>query len=101
MRHFVSSDDHLTDREIMGKQWIVGNQPTIADIACFPYVALSGDGGDFARRLSRCPALDIEGEADPRFCSNAGDSPQLGRFGSIYRAPDVFGVTGMSRSATP
>ncbi|HCH57005.1 MAG TPA: glutathione S-transferase [Rhodospirillaceae bacterium] len=38
-------DDHLTDREIMGKQWIVGNHPTIADIACFPYVALSGDGG--------------------------------------------------------
>lgn len=38
-------DDHLTDREIDGKDWIVGNTPTIADIACFPYVALSGDGG--------------------------------------------------------
>lgn len=38
-------DDHLTDREIDGADWIVGNTPTIADIACFPYVALSGDGG--------------------------------------------------------
>lgn len=38
-------DDHLTDREIDGTGWIVGNNPTIADIACFPYVALGGDGG--------------------------------------------------------
>mgnify|MGYP003129207117 CR=1 FL=1 len=38
-------DDHLTDREIAGADWIVGNAPTVADIACFPYVALSGDGG--------------------------------------------------------
>lgn len=38
-------DDHLTDREIGGAEWIVGTGPTIADIACFPYVALSGDGG--------------------------------------------------------
>ena len=38
-------DDHLTGREIEGATWIVGDHPTIADIACFPYVALSGDGG--------------------------------------------------------
>lgn len=38
-------DDHLTDREFDGAHWIVGNTPTIADVACFPYVALSGDGG--------------------------------------------------------
>ena len=38
-------DDHLTDREIDGKSWIVGKTPTVADIACFPYVALSEDGG--------------------------------------------------------
>ena len=38
-------DDHLTDREIDGADWIVGDTPTIADIACFPYVALSADGG--------------------------------------------------------
>jgi glutathione S-transferase len=38
-------DDHLSERAITGGQWIVGNAPTIADIACFPYAALSGDGG--------------------------------------------------------
>lgn len=38
-------DDHLTEAEIDGRDWIVGDRPTIADVACFPYVALSGDGG--------------------------------------------------------
>lgn len=41
-------DDHLTGREIDDGRygsWIVGDRPTIADIACFPYAALSGDGG--------------------------------------------------------
>ena len=32
-------------REIAGGRWIVGDAPTIADVACFPYVALAGDGG--------------------------------------------------------
>lgn len=39
-------DDHLTAQEIEGSEWIAAApHPTIADIACFPYVALSGDGG--------------------------------------------------------
>lgn len=38
-------DDHLAERHIMGAEWIVGDHPSIADIACFPYIALSGDGG--------------------------------------------------------
>ena len=38
-------EDHLTDREFDGDDWIVGSDATIADIACFPYTALSGDGG--------------------------------------------------------
>jgi len=38
-------DDHLTERLLQGGRWIVGEHPTIADIACFPYTALSGDGG--------------------------------------------------------
>lgn len=38
-------DDHLTERALLGKTWIVGDAPTIADVACFPYAALSGDGG--------------------------------------------------------
>jgi glutathione S-transferase len=35
----------LTDRVFAGKTWLVGDGPTIADIACFPYVALSPDAG--------------------------------------------------------
>lgn len=38
-------DDHLADRAIEGAGWIVGTTPTIADVACFPYVALSHDCG--------------------------------------------------------
>jgi glutathione S-transferase len=36
-------DDHLTEREFDGSSWLVANQPTIADLACFPYTALAGD----------------------------------------------------------
>lgn len=35
----------LTDRVLVGQTWLVGEAPTIADIACFPYVALSPDAG--------------------------------------------------------
>jgi glutathione S-transferase len=38
-------DDHLVDQGHQGNDWVVGNAPTIADIACFPYVALSFDAG--------------------------------------------------------
>jgi glutathione S-transferase len=38
-------DDHLTEREFCDGQWLVGETPTIADIACFPYTAMAGDGG--------------------------------------------------------
>ncbi len=38
-------DDHLALREIAGAQWIAGDHPTVADVACYPYVALAGDGG--------------------------------------------------------
>lgn len=44
-RAFTVLDDHLTERQIAGEGWLVGSEPTIADVACFPYVALSGDGG--------------------------------------------------------
>jgi glutathione S-transferase len=42
---FVILDDHLAEQEIRGCDWLAGDSPTIADIACFPYVALSEDGG--------------------------------------------------------
>lgn len=38
-------DDHLAQRQALGATWLVGERPTIADIACFPYTALAGEGG--------------------------------------------------------
>ena len=38
-------DDHLADAEMTGQQWLAAKQPTIADIACFPYTALAPQGG--------------------------------------------------------
>ena len=42
---FVILDDHLAGQEIRGCNWLAGEAPTIADVACFPSVALSEDGG--------------------------------------------------------
>lgn len=42
---FTVLEDHLVTRELEKLDWIVGPNPTIADIACFPYTALAGDGG--------------------------------------------------------
>ena len=35
----------LTEQQLRGHNWLAGEQPTIADIACFPYTALSPDAG--------------------------------------------------------
>ena len=42
---FLVLDDHLAEQELRGQNWVAGPDPTVADIACFPYVALSNDGG--------------------------------------------------------
>ncbi len=36
---------HLCEQRFAGRIWLVGDAPSIADIACFPAVALSLDGG--------------------------------------------------------
>ncbi|MBO6916841.1 MAG: glutathione S-transferase family protein [Rhizobiaceae bacterium] len=36
---------HLSEQSFDGCSFLTGNKPTIADIACFPYVALSPDVG--------------------------------------------------------
>ena len=38
-------ESHLTERRILGHHWLADDNPTVADIACFPYVALSPDAG--------------------------------------------------------
>lgn len=45
-RLFRILDEHLWFSELSGQDWIcTGDHPTIADIACFPYVMLSEEGG--------------------------------------------------------
>ena len=36
---------HLAEQQIRGEQWLAASTPTVADIACFPYTALSPDAG--------------------------------------------------------
>ena len=38
-------EGHLTEQGIRGHKWLVADVPTVADIACFPYTALSPDAG--------------------------------------------------------
>lgn len=35
----------LVEQDLRGKRFLASDRPTIADIACFPYVALAPDGG--------------------------------------------------------
>lgn len=49
-------DDHLADRHIQGEEWLLGSAPSLADIACFPDVALSHDCGI---GLEDYPALNL------------------------------------------
>ena len=44
-RLFRVMEDHLSHREFECRGWLAGPRATIADIACFPYTALAGDGG--------------------------------------------------------
>ncbi|OMQ34456.1 glutathione S-transferase [Ensifer sp. 1H6] len=45
-RLFRILDEHLWFGERQGRQWICSaSRPTIADIACFPYIMLSEEGG--------------------------------------------------------
>jgi glutathione S-transferase len=47
-------DDHLAERFSAGQGWLVGPAPSIADVACFPGVALAQEGG---LSLDAYPAL--------------------------------------------
>ena len=44
-RVFRVLDDHLIEQEFRDEKWLTGSRPGIADLACFPYVALAPDGG--------------------------------------------------------
>ena len=53
-RLFAHIEDHLADGEVQGQLWLAGPRATIADIACFPYIALAPEGGI---PLHRYPAM--------------------------------------------
>jgi glutathione S-transferase len=48
----------IVDRHLSQRQWLELDRPTIADIACFPYIALAGDGkislADFSNVANWC-----------------------------------------------
>lgn len=69
---FRGLDDHLAERQMEGGKWLVGARPTVADIACFPYVALAGEGGV---QLDEYPALRQwlwDFRSQPNFIGMAG-----------------------------
>jgi len=49
-------DKHLATRQAQGLNWLATEQPSIADIACYPYIALCEEG---EISLSGHPAIDI------------------------------------------
>lgn len=69
-RLFRILDEHLWFAEQDGQGWIcTGDHPTIADIACFPYIMLSEEGGisrqdypairRWCDRFRRIPGFDV------------------------------------------
>ena len=69
-RLFRILDEHLFFAEEAGQNWICpGDHPTIADIACFPYIMLSEEGGvsrmdypairRWADRFKRIPGFTV------------------------------------------
>ncbi|MES2261951.1 MAG: glutathione S-transferase [Pseudomonadota bacterium] len=66
-------DDHLAERQCQGLEWLATtDQPSIADIACFPYTALASEGGI---ALDEFPALRrwiSHFRSQPRFIGMAG-----------------------------
>jgi glutathione S-transferase len=75
-RLFRILDEHLFFAEEVGQNWICpGDCPTIADIACFPYVMLSEEGG-----ISRMTYPALRRWCDrfkriPNFCVMSGVFP--------------------------
>lgn len=87
-------DEHLWFGEQQGHDWLCGTrEPTIADIACFPYVMLSSDGG-----ISRLPYPAIRRWTD-RFKQVPGFTLMSGIFGTSLAAggPQLLAKVSQSR----
>lgn len=44
----------VLESRLGAKPWLAGEQPSVADIACFPYIALAGEGGI---DIAPCPGI--------------------------------------------
>ena len=67
-------DEHLWFSERAGEDWLTGRTPSIADVACFPWVMLSGEAG-----IDRLPWPAIARWAD-RIKRLPGFTPMSGVF---------------------
>ncbi len=87
-------DDHLADRE-----WLALDHATLADIACYPYILLAGEGGvdtsPFGNVLAWCRRI----EALPQFLADAASAgyPQ----GATGPGSSTVGRSGFSRDYQP
>jgi glutathione S-transferase len=75
---------HLVERRFAGGLWLVGEGPTIADIACFPAVALAGDGGV---SLDPYPSVRLWSRA-VRSLDRFIEMPGIHRFDELRPAPE-------------
>ena len=83
-RLFRILDEHLFFAEEAGQDWLCpGDHPTIADVACFPYVMLSEEGG-----VSRIDYPAIRRWCD-RFKRIPGFTVMSGVFPAGPAAPDA------------
>ncbi|TWI62574.1 glutathione S-transferase [Pseudoduganella lurida] len=73
-------DDHLAEQHSAGGRWLATpHAPTIADIACFPYVALAQEGGVSLDEFPAVRAWIADFRHQPGFMGMAGImAPQLG-----------------------
>ena len=62
----------LMEAYLKTRRWLVLDGPTIADIACMPYVALSHEGGVSLDTDAAYPRLDIADQGTPGLHLHAG-----------------------------
>lgn len=59
---------NLLERELSHQAWLLeGSEPSVADVACYPYLALSGDGGWSLETFPAIRGWLTRFEALPRF----------------------------------
>ncbi len=68
----------LMESHLTGREWLATARPTIADVACFPYVALAPEAGISLDALTQVPAW----------------------IGRVQRLPGYVGMEGIERTDT-